>query len=136
MKDKLIIGGYQGAASLHTKSIEYFIKEMCGNFDINFIMDITNAGEKASSLILKTQQELAQEYQKIRPQPFEISESLFLNPLLQEHKKNYRNTITLLQQQQTQTQDTTLLQHLQEQEIGFQQLLNQIQDNSFNFYSF
>ena len=75
MKDKLIIGGYQGAASLHTKSIEYFIKEISGNFDINFIMDITNAGEKASSLILKTQQEelhisylLSSYFEKILPE--------------------------------------------------------------------
>lgn len=55
MKDKLIIGGYQGSNSLHTKSIEYFINEISGNFDIDFTMDITNKGEKASSLISKTQ---------------------------------------------------------------------------------
>ena len=55
MKDKLIIGGYQGDKSLHTKSIEYFINEISGNFDIDFTMDITNKGEKASSLISKTQ---------------------------------------------------------------------------------
>ena len=57
MKDKLIIGGYQGDKSLHTKSIEYFINETSDNFDIDFTMDITNKGEKASSLISKTQQE-------------------------------------------------------------------------------
>ena len=57
LKDKLIIGGYQGSNSLHTKSIEYFINEIIGNFDIDFTMDVTNEGEKASSLISKTQQE-------------------------------------------------------------------------------
>ena len=75
MKDKLIIGGYQGDKSLHTKSIEYFINEISGNFDIDFIMDITNKGEKASSLISKTQQEelhisylLSSYFEKILPE--------------------------------------------------------------------
>ena len=75
MKDKLIIGGYQGTKSLHTKSIEYFINEISGNFDIDFTMDITNKGEKASSLISKTQQEelhisylLSSYFEKILPE--------------------------------------------------------------------
>lgn len=75
MKDKLIIGGYQGSNSLHTKSIEYFINEISGNFDIDFTMDITNKGEKASSLISKTQKEelhisylLSSYFEKILPE--------------------------------------------------------------------
>ena len=75
MKDKLIIGGYQGTKSLHTKSVEYFINEISGNFDIDFTMDITNKGEKASSLISKTQQEelhvsylLSSYFEKILPE--------------------------------------------------------------------
>ena len=75
MKDKLIIGGYQGSNSLHTKSIEYFINEISGNFDIDFTIDITNKGEKASSLISKTQKEelhisylLSSYFEKILPE--------------------------------------------------------------------
>lgn len=75
MKDKLIIGGYQGSNSLHTKSIEYFINDINGNFDVDFTMDITNKGEKASSLISKTQKEelhisylLSSYFEKILPE--------------------------------------------------------------------
>ena len=75
MKDKLIIGGYQGSNSLHTKSIEYFINDINANFDIDFTMDITNKGEKASSLISKTQKEelhisylLSSYFEKILPE--------------------------------------------------------------------
>jgi TRAP-type C4-dicarboxylate transport system substrate-binding protein len=75
LKDKLIIAGYQGSNSLHTKSIEYFINEISGNFDIDFTMDITNKGEKASSLISKTQKEelhisylLSSYFEKILPE--------------------------------------------------------------------
>jgi len=75
LKDKLIIGGYQGSNSLHTKSIEYFINDINGNFDIDFTMDITNKGEKASSLISKTQKEelhisylLSSYFEKILPE--------------------------------------------------------------------
>ncbi|MDB2683405.1 TRAP transporter substrate-binding protein [Alphaproteobacteria bacterium] len=75
MKDKLIIGGYQGFNSLHTKSIEYFINDINSNFDIDFTMDITNKGEKASSLISKTQKEelhisylLSSYFEKILPE--------------------------------------------------------------------
>ena len=75
MKNKLIIGGYQGSNSLHTKSIEYFINDINGNFDIDFTMDITNKGEKASSLISKTQKEelhisylLSSYFEKILPE--------------------------------------------------------------------
>ena len=57
MKQNIIIGGYQGSASLHTKSIEYFISEISNNFVIDFKMDVTTDGDKASSLIEKTQHE-------------------------------------------------------------------------------
>ena len=55
MKENLIIAGYQGSDSIHTKSVEYFIDELSSDFITNFIMDITNDGDKASSLIEKTQ---------------------------------------------------------------------------------
>jgi len=56
LKETLIIAGYQGSDSIHTKSVEYFIDELSSDFITNFIMDITNDGDKASSLIEKTQQ--------------------------------------------------------------------------------
>ena len=56
MKETLIIAGYQGSDSIHTKSVEYFIDELSSDFVTDFIMDITNNGDKASSLIEKTQQ--------------------------------------------------------------------------------
>ena len=56
MKENLIIAGYQGSDSIHTKSVEYFIDELSSEFITDFIMDITNDGDKASSLIEKTQQ--------------------------------------------------------------------------------
>ena len=56
MKENLIIAGYQGSDSIHTKSVEYFIDELTSVFITDFIMDITNDGDKASSLIEKTQQ--------------------------------------------------------------------------------
>ena len=55
MKENLIIAGYQGSDSIHTKSVEYFIDELSSVFITDFIMDITNDGNKASSLIEKTQ---------------------------------------------------------------------------------
>ena len=57
MKENIIIGGYQGSNSLHTKSVEYFINHISDDFTVNFIMDITNNGNKASSLIEKTQRQ-------------------------------------------------------------------------------
>ena len=57
MKENIIIGGYQGSNSLHTKSVEYFINQISDDFTVNFIMDITNNGNKASSLIEKTQRQ-------------------------------------------------------------------------------
>ena len=56
MKENLIIAGYQGSNSIHTKSVEYFIDELSRDFITDFIMDVTNDGDKASSLIEKTQQ--------------------------------------------------------------------------------
>ncbi len=75
MKQNIIIGGYQGPASLHTKSIEYFISKIRNNFYIDFIMDVTTNGDKASSLIDKTQHEeihvsylLSSYFEKILPE--------------------------------------------------------------------
>ncbi len=75
MKKNIIIAGYQGSSSLHTKSIEYFISEISNNFDIDFIMDVTTNGDKASSLIEKTQHEeihvsylLSSYFEKILPE--------------------------------------------------------------------
>ena len=75
MKQNIIIGGYQGTSSLHTKSIEYFISEISNNFVIDFIMDVTTNGDKASSLIEKTQHEeihvsylLSSYFEKILPE--------------------------------------------------------------------
>jgi len=55
LKENLIIAGYQGSNSIHTKSVEYFIDELSRDFITDFIMDVTNDGDKASSLIEKTQ---------------------------------------------------------------------------------
>jgi len=75
LKQNIIIGGYQGSASLHTKSIEYFISKISNNFVIDFIMDVTTNGDKASSLIEKTQHEeihvsylLSSYFEKILPE--------------------------------------------------------------------
>ena len=75
MKQNIIIGGYQGSASIHTKSIEYFISEISNNFVIDFKMDVTTDGDKASSLIEKTQHEeihvsylLSSYFEKILPE--------------------------------------------------------------------
>ena len=57
MKETLIIAGYQGSDSIHTKSVEYYIDEIRNDFIADFIMDVTKNGDKASSLIEKTQQE-------------------------------------------------------------------------------
>ena len=56
MNKTLIIAGYQGSNSIHTKSVEHFINEISFNFITDFITDVTNDGDKASSLIEKTQQ--------------------------------------------------------------------------------
>ena len=74
MKQNIIIAGYQGSSSLHTKSVEYFNSEISNNFNIDFVMDVTNNGDKASSLIEKTQHEeihvsylLSSYFEKILP---------------------------------------------------------------------
>ena len=51
---KIIIGGYQGDGSVHTRSVRYFIKKIEKFFDITFEQDITENGKKASSLIEMT----------------------------------------------------------------------------------
>ena len=84
MKQNIIIGGYQGSASIHTKSIEYFISEISNNFVIDFKMDVTTDGDKASSLIEKTQHEeihisylLSSYFEKILPE-IKISDGAFI----------------------------------------------------------
>ena len=75
MKQNIIIGGYQGSDSLHTKSVEHFIDEISNDFIVDFEMDVTKNGEKASSLIEKTQQQeihisylLSSYFEKILPE--------------------------------------------------------------------
>ena len=75
MKQNIIIGGYQGSESLHTKSVEHFIHEISNDFIVDFVMDVTKNGEKASSLIEKTQQQeihisylLSSYFEKILPE--------------------------------------------------------------------
>ena len=48
---KLKIAGYQGDGSVHTRSVKFFIDKVSGYFDISFEQDITEEGQKASSLI-------------------------------------------------------------------------------------
>ena len=55
MKKKLIIAGYQGSESVHTVSLKHFINKIDENFIVDFTMDVTNNGDRASSLIEKTQ---------------------------------------------------------------------------------
>jgi TRAP-type transport system periplasmic protein len=52
--NQILIAGYQGPKSIHTKSIKYFIDNINNQFKVNYVMDITVNGEKASSLIDKT----------------------------------------------------------------------------------
>ena len=75
MKQNIIIGGYQSSNSLHTKSVEHFIDEISNDFIVDFEMDVTKNGEKASSLIEKTQQQeihisylLSSYFEKILPE--------------------------------------------------------------------
>ena len=75
MKETLIIAGYQGSDSIHTKSVEHFVDEIRNEFITNFIIDVTNNGDKASSLIQKTQQQeihvsylLSSYFEKILPE--------------------------------------------------------------------
>ena len=48
---KLKIAGYQGDGSVHTRSVKFFIDKVSDYFDISFEQDITEEGQKASSLI-------------------------------------------------------------------------------------
>ena len=48
---KLKIAGYQGDKSVHTRSVKFFIDKVSDYFDISFEQDITEEGQKASSLI-------------------------------------------------------------------------------------
>ena len=75
MRKKILIGGYQGADSIHTISMKRFNNEIRENFMVDFTMDITNNNEKASSLIEKTQKQeihisylLSSYFEKILPE--------------------------------------------------------------------
>ena len=54
MIKEILIAGYQGTNSVHTKSIQHFIDNISNEYNVNYIMDITINNEKASSLIDKT----------------------------------------------------------------------------------
>ena len=54
MIKEILIAGYQGSNSVHTKSIQHFIDNISNEYNVNYIMDITVNNEKASSLIDKT----------------------------------------------------------------------------------
>ena len=54
MNKEILIAGYQGSNSVHTKSIQHFIDNISNEYNVNYIMDITINNEKASSLIDKT----------------------------------------------------------------------------------
>ena len=54
MIKEILIAGYQGSNSVHTKSIQHFIDNISNEYNVNYVMDITINNEKASSLIDKT----------------------------------------------------------------------------------
>ena len=54
MIKEILIAGYQGSNSVHTKSIQHFINNISNEYNVNYVMDITINNEKASSLIDKT----------------------------------------------------------------------------------
>ena len=51
MKKVIKVAGYQGEASVHTRSMDFFINELSKTFDFEYEKDITLLGKKASSLI-------------------------------------------------------------------------------------
>ena len=51
MKKVIKVAGYQGEASVHTRSMDFFINELSKTFDFEYQKDITLLGKKASSLI-------------------------------------------------------------------------------------
>ena len=51
MKKVIKVAGYQGEASVHTRSMNFFINKLSKIFDFEYEKDITLLGKKASSLI-------------------------------------------------------------------------------------
>ena len=51
MKKLIKVAGYQGDASVHTRSMDFFINKLSKTFDFEYEKDITLSGKKASSLI-------------------------------------------------------------------------------------
>ena len=51
MKKVIKVAGYQGDASVHTRSMDFFINKLSKTFDFEYEKDITLSGKKASSLI-------------------------------------------------------------------------------------
>ena len=54
MKKVIKVAGYQGDASVHTRSMDFFINILSKTFDFEYEKDITLSGKKASSLIEMT----------------------------------------------------------------------------------
>ena len=54
MKKVIKVAGYQGDASVHTRSMDFFINKLSKTFDFEYEKDITLSGKKASSLIEMT----------------------------------------------------------------------------------
>ena len=55
MIKKIKIAGYQGKESVHTQTVNEFIRLINHKFSISFVEDITNYNQKASELIKQTQ---------------------------------------------------------------------------------
>ena len=51
MKKVVKVAGYQGKASVHTRSMDFFINKLSKIFNFEYEKDITLSGKKASSLI-------------------------------------------------------------------------------------
>ena len=51
MKKVVKVAGYQGKASVHTRSMDFFINKLSKTFNFEYEKDITLSGKKASSLI-------------------------------------------------------------------------------------
>ena len=47
MKKVIKVAGYQGEASVHTRSMDFFINELSKTFDFEYEKDITLLGKKA-----------------------------------------------------------------------------------------
>ncbi len=51
MKKVVKVAGYQGKASVHTRSMDFFINKLSKTFNFEYEKDVTLSGKKASSLI-------------------------------------------------------------------------------------